>query len=118
GATGVGTVGRAQSLRVRAASLVGHEVGPNRVRGQQRHSVAQSLELATPMMSRPTRLHHDGGARPLGEERQEVLARKPLSLDDPPGAIGHRRLGQLYRDRWMVHRLLLSRFKWHLSPLT
>ena len=56
---------------------------------QQQHGVAQRLELAAPVVSRPTRFHQNLDRLVLGEEALEPTTRQPVLLVDPTRRPGH-----------------------------
>jgi hypothetical protein len=93
----------ADRRRVRRILLVPPDIGFRVGRRDQPYVVAQSGQLARPVMRRGTGFHADQAARQLGEERQNLgAAQRPADRHRPrPINPMHleQRLGQIQADR-------------------
>ena len=73
--------------------------------------MAESAELAAPVVGRAAGLHQDDRRPALGEETEEGGTGQAVALSDAAGLLGHSDLedglGQIDRDRRMLHLGLL-----------
>jgi hypothetical protein len=76
--------GLEQRVRIGTIGLVAPHVGPDISRGQQAHRMSVLLRDATPVVRRPTGLHHHVGRRFVREEPRELPPIQALTPDDVP----------------------------------
>jgi hypothetical protein len=74
---------RPDRLRIRSVGLVPTHERPDHLRRQQAHVVAESQQLAAPLVSAPTGLHHHQRSLPVGQPRQHLRALELQSFDGP-----------------------------------
>src|SRR5688500_6807952 len=96
------------------------------VGGQQSRSMAQSLDLARPVVGAATGLEQDGGGRLLRKKRHHLTAPQPVLTRHLTDAMRNSDLkdglGKIYCDRRMLHPDSSSFWplrpcSWHMMPL-
>jgi hypothetical protein len=84
--------GLQEALGIRAVGLVAPDVGTDVVRRQKHDSVAQRLDLASPVVCGSARFHDHGRCRLLRHEGQKLAARQPFPPDHVAGSVRDRQL--------------------------
>ena len=84
--------GLQDALRVGTVCLVASDVGPNVVRREQHHAVAELFNLPRPVVGGSARFHDHGRRGLLRNEGQELGSREPYTARDVTGSVRDRQL--------------------------
>ena len=100
-----------QCARIGRVGLIAFNVRPDISCGQKLNFDAKQIELASPMMSRPARLHNDERYTAIDEPALELAAGKAMLLSDAPVGVGDSelkyRFGQVNGHGSSIHGGLL-----------